>query len=640
MLLRCLRACCALVVVLAVPSTAQAVVPVWGAGAGFGVSGQSFPAFVSMACPAVNSCVAAGYTAKNFGAAPEYGPGLVIAQDHGVWAAPTQLTALPQDADADPRAVLTGIACTSTSSCIAVGSYRTSGGGIRALAVPVTVAAGSVSLGTPVAFTEPADATTTALKQNVELQEVSCGSATCTAVGSYVDDANKQQAMVADSSDWKGVKVDAPAAADDLQVLNTVSCAQTGPCEAAGTYEDKDAHVASWMTRLTSTTASSTMDVPLPADAQPTSTITLLPGLNLTGPSDLSCPSSGACTLVGSYAAGTNIFKPLVLPITDGQPGTFVALAGGGGAQRAVPGASCWAATDCAVIGYAGSALVANEESGVWSALSPLEVKPDAAITLPSAVACGAAARCAMAGIALTQVGASFTGQPFFAAASPSLRASADSVPATTVGQAYSATLSSSGGSGGPVTWAVSSGTLPAGLTLDAATGIISGVPTAAGVNGFVARATDAGPPAQTADASLTITVAAGPVVTPSPTPAPATPKAKIAIASVSTKGAKVSVILFCTGAPCGGRLKLATTVRVKKKGKKAKAVTLAKGSYATQVQRSQNVKLVLRGKAAKLLKQKRKLKAKLTVTPTGASKPAATRTITVKLPKPKRKRK
>ena len=56
------------------------------------------------------------------------------------------------------------------------------------------------------------------------------------------------------------------------------------------------------------------------------------------------------------------------------------------------------------------------------------------------------------------------------------------SVPVGILGKAYSATLAATGGTP-PYTWSIASGTLPAGLTLGASTGVISGTPTAIGVS-------------------------------------------------------------------------------------------------------------------------------------------------------------
>jgi uncharacterized repeat protein (TIGR03803 family) len=85
------------------------------------------------------------------------------------------------------------------------------------------------------------------------------------------------------------------------------------------------------------------------------------------------------------------------------------------------------------------------------------------------------------------------------------VRITTTSLPNGTVGTAYSATLEATSGTK-PYTWSVYSGSLPAGLSLAASTGVISGMPTEAGTTDFFIGVKGAG--ANTATASLTITVA------------------------------------------------------------------------------------------------------------------------------------
>jgi uncharacterized protein YjdB len=86
------------------------------------------------------------------------------------------------------------------------------------------------------------------------------------------------------------------------------------------------------------------------------------------------------------------------------------------------------------------------------------------------------------------------------------------SLPTGTVSVEYSAPLTASGGTL-PYTWSLASGGLPAGLTLNASSGAITGTPTTAGASNFTAKVTDAGSPVQTATKALSVTVASVPTV-------------------------------------------------------------------------------------------------------------------------------
>jgi hypothetical protein len=73
----------------------------------------------------------------------------------------------------------------------------------------------------------------------------------------------------------------------------------------------------------------------------------------------------------------------------------------------------------------------------------------------------------------------------------------------------YSATLTITGGTK-PIQWSVASGTLPAGLTFNATTGVISGTPTAAGSSTFTIQATDSSDVPDTISAQETIQITTG----------------------------------------------------------------------------------------------------------------------------------
>ncbi|HEV7241548.1 MAG TPA: ice-binding family protein [Thermoanaerobaculia bacterium] len=92
----------------------------------------------------------------------------------------------------------------------------------------------------------------------------------------------------------------------------------------------------------------------------------------------------------------------------------------------------------------------------------------------------------------------------------PVITLSPSTLPPGVLATPYSQSVTASGGTP-PYTYAVSSGTLPAGLTLNPATGLISGVPLQVGLFNFTIQATDSGGCVGARPYTLTIIAGAGP---------------------------------------------------------------------------------------------------------------------------------
>jgi len=103
------------------------------------------------------------------------------------------------------------------------------------------------------------------------------------------------------------------------------------------------------------------------------------------------------------------------------------------------------------------------------------------------------------------------TGQFTIVIAPAALAITTTSLPNASINTAYSQTLQAIGGTL-PITWSLASGSLPVGLSLNTATGAITGTPTALGTSSFTVKAADAGSPQQTQTQALSIVVNAAPL--------------------------------------------------------------------------------------------------------------------------------
>ena len=121
-------------------------------------------------------------------------------------------------------------------------------------------------------------------------------------------------------------------------------------------------------------------------------------------------------------------------------------------------------------------------------------------------------------------------------------------LPGAVAGTPYSRALSASGGTQ-PYTWSVDTGSLPAGLSLDPASGVISGTPTKAATSTFTVKVTDSGHRQRTATSQkLTLIVVSGLTVTTSSLPQGAVGEAAGYAAQLSATGGTGPYVWTATG--------------------------------------------------------------------------------------------
>jgi hypothetical protein len=191
------------------------------------------------------------------------------------------------------------------------------------------------------------------------------------------------------------------------------------------------------------------------------------------------------------------------------DPGvTGVTIVGHGFPNGTIPPANVTVTLDPTAAGGGPSgtttATSVTVESGATEAIT---------FTVPTSIEVSAATSYQVSVAGATSTGAAFASRntaSLTVNASVSITTSAP-LPKGTVNANYSQTLTATGGSG-QYTWAVTAGALPGGLTLNSATGVISGEPTTSGASHFEIKVSDSlhAPAAKefavTIDRALTIT--------------------------------------------------------------------------------------------------------------------------------------
>src|SRR5439155_829835 len=163
-----------------------------------------------------------------------------LTETAGTWAAGVDAV-LPANAGSNPNVVLNAVSCASAGNCTAGGDYTDTSGFRRGLVLTET--AGTWATGVEASL--PGNAGS---NPNAFLASVSCAlTGNCSAAGSYNDSSGNQQGLLLTETagTWAtGVEVSLPAsAASSPNVsLRSVSCASAGNCSAVADYYDSLGH--------------------------------------------------------------------------------------------------------------------------------------------------------------------------------------------------------------------------------------------------------------------------------------------------------------------------------------------------------------------------------------------------------------
>jgi putative Ig domain-containing protein len=483
----------------------QPAVPAGGAvGAGESAT------FTSISCAAPGQCVAGGSYRTSAGGQLA----MIDTETNGIWA-PPQRVLLPAGATTVARnehASISSVSCVAQGFCVAVGSYRGSGSGT----LVVSELAGTWSTATTL------PSITDEITGGGALDSVSCTSlGNCTAVGTSATTRGLIEPTIATETDGAWARPLVPALpAGDLQTVPTtlsVSCPAAGDCVVAGT----DYPVTGPQLPL--------LIVQSGGRWQQAETLGPLSGALADAGQAISlgaldCSGVAECTAVGNddTAGGASgfalvdsggSFTEVGLPYPAGGPG-FLAE----DPTLGLDAVGCADADDCTAAGGfptggtpaqpTAAAMTAVEDDGGWSDPVWLPAPGDAApppsgVATVRALSCPQPGQCEGAGGYENAAGQQL---PMLAVSVPALSVAGGSLAPAQLGHPYSAQLTATGGAGA-TTWTVSAGTLPIGLTLNPATGVISGTPRFVQSSTFTVTAADAGPPVQTASASLSLTV-------------------------------------------------------------------------------------------------------------------------------------
>lgn len=227
------------------------------------------------------------------------------------------------------RANLYEVSCASASSCVAVGYYKNSSGVYVALVEAWNGSEWKIQT-TP----EPPGAL------NVILMGVSCTASTaCTAVGYYENGSGTMVSLAErwNGSEWKVQSMPNPAGAKESYPVG-VSCTSATACTMAGYYENSSGVLVPYAEGWNGTEWA-LQTVPNPS------------GSSKTEVAGVSCASSNACTLVGTYKNASGAEVGFAARWNGTEWAAQSTVVPGSSKNYYLNGVSCSSATVCTAVG-------------------------------------------------------------------------------------------------------------------------------------------------------------------------------------------------------------------------------------------------------------------------------------------------
>jgi hypothetical protein len=642
----------AALVALAIPlagagGALAATTSVWPSASALGLpSGasatQAATSLPSVSCPSSTQCVAVGA----YSGASDTEP-MVLSAANGAWTPGSTIT--PPSGAGVTASSLNSVSCTSVGSCIAVGDDVNSGAHHPIVAIETSNTWTSASELTGL----PSGAS------GGSLSGVSCVNGYCAAVGSATVSGSPVPITYSTTTGTFGSAslVPLPAGAQ-AGTLAAVGCTTPGNCVGVGSYVDAGGQTQGMVSVESAGTWGQGSAVVLPTGADATQHAVL---------NSVACPSSGHCTAVGSYFNGAGQ-TAAILEIQNGTSWGQAALLTlpTGATGSTLDSISCSNATNCTATGsvLAGTVapLGANESAGSWAAGTALPTPSGATASgsltaITAAVGCTAAQTCDAVGTYPDAAGLGAMALD----SHPSLAITSRTLPSGAIGSRYSASIATAGGTGGDV-WSITGGSLPAGLSFNAATGVVSGTPTTDQTTTFSVAVHDNATPPDQATATLSITIGLQTKPTKTTTKKSSGKGKK---KSSKKKGAKVGEVKILHGTRvrftvkcmdqrhCDGRVAIVIVEHLR--GKKVIAINSsthrARGTHTHTIWLG-SVRYALRGgrKAthtigldrfgSRLLNAKHTLQAGLALRPHTAKRATIEHKLKLHQPKPKKKKK